>query len=77
MLRIRIRLGGRTHAKIFSIVVIEKSLPRQSKYIEKLGWYNPVSKEGTINKDSYDKWLSIGAKPSDRVCNLYKRLCLS
>jgi len=65
--KIRLQRHGRTHAPYYHIVVADSRAPRDGKFIEKLGMYNPTSVPATIelNVDSAVKWLNNGAQPSD------------
>ena len=61
----------------FRIVVTEHTAsPKAGKFVEKLGTYNPKSKERTINEDRVKYWLSVGAKPSDTMHNMLVSLGL-
>lgn len=75
--RIRLRKISSTSKKRynFRIVVINKANPRDSRYIEELGYYEPSKNPATlkINKERYDYWISKGAQPSDTVTSLYKK----
>lgn len=72
MLKIRLSRGGRKNAPFYRILVTNHTSPRDSKFLEKVGTYNPLL-EGdhqnrvTINKERIEHWLSVGAKPSERV----------
>lgn len=72
MLKIRLSRGGRKNLPFYRILVTNSTSPRDSKFLEKVGTYNPLladDKEGrvVINKERVEHWLSVGAKPSDRV----------
>ena len=71
MLAIRFLRIGKKHQPSYKIVVIDKRRsPKSSKFIEQLGFYNPLTKEKGINKERIQYWLSQGAQPSDTVHNL-------
>ncbi len=73
MLRIRLARFGRRHRPFFRIVVTEARRPRDGKYIEVIGTYDPLAKKGekvSLNKERYDYWLKHGAQPSDAVLKL-------
>ncbi|MDD5668696.1 MAG: 30S ribosomal protein S16 [Candidatus Omnitrophica bacterium] len=74
--RIRLRRIGKNPKKRihFRISVADSRRNRDSKFIEELGYYNPVSKIGTVNKERFDFWVSKGAQPSQTVVNLVKKL---
>lgn len=69
---IRLSRGGRKKRPFYSIVVADKRMPRDGRYIEKLGTYNPLLNDEnesrvTLVEDRIKYWLSQGAKPSERV----------
>ena len=65
--KIRLQRHGRTHAPYYHIVVADSRAPRDGKFIEKIGMYNPTSVPATIelNVDSAVNWLNKGAQPTD------------
>lgn len=65
--KIRLQRHGRTHAPYYHIVVADSRAPRDGKFIEKIGTYNPTSVPATIelNLDSAVNWLAKGAQPTD------------
>lgn len=72
MLKIRLSRGGRKNLPFYRIVVTNHTSPRDSKFLEKLGTYNPLlenDKENrvTINKERVEHWISVGAQPTERV----------
>ena len=72
MLKIRLSRGGRKKLPYYRILVTNHTSPRDSKFLEKVGTYNPLladDNEGrvTIKKDRVEYWLSVGAKPTERV----------
>ena len=71
MLRIRFFRIGKKNQPLFRIVVTDKkNPPRGGRFVEELGFWNPLSKEKAVKKERVKYWLSIGAKPSDSVYNL-------
>jgi small subunit ribosomal protein S16 len=71
-LRIRLSRGGAKKRPFYRIVIADSRSPRDGKFIEKIGTYNPMlPKEGgnrlVIKKDRVKYWVSVGALPSDRV----------
>ncbi len=71
-LSIRLSRGGRKKRPFYSIIVADKRMPRDGRYIEKLGTYNPLladdnDKRVTLVEERIKYWLSQGAKPSERV----------
>lgn len=72
MLKIRLSRGGRKNIPFYRIVATRSTSPRDSKFLEKLGTYNPLLAESdenriTINKERVEYWISVGAKPTDKV----------
>ena len=75
--RIRMKRLGRKHRSYFRIVAIDHHQPRDGRIIEELGSYDPMIKntdERTqLKPDRIKYWLSVGAKPSERVAMLLKK----
>jgi len=67
MVRIRLARRGRKKAAMYDIVVADAKAPRDGRFIEKLGTYNPISNPTKIvlNVDKAVKWLLNGAQPTD------------
>jgi small subunit ribosomal protein S16 len=78
MVVIRLARGGSTHRPFFSIVVADKRERRDGKFIERLGFYNPIAKDGEENlrfaADRMTYWKSVGAQASPTVERLIKQL---
>jgi len=71
MLAIRFYRTGKKHQPSFKIVVTDKKRPpRGGRFVEKVGFWNPLTKEKNLNKERIEYWLSVGAKPSVSVYNL-------
>ncbi len=71
-LAIRLARGGRKNRPFYRIVVADKRMPRDGRFIEKLGTYDPLLASDNENrvrlvKDRIEYWLGQGAKPSERV----------
>ena len=72
MLVIRLFRVGKKNQPSFKIVVTDKRKPpRAGRYIEEVGFWNPVTKEKVLKKERILYWLSVGAKPSPTVFNLF------
>jgi small subunit ribosomal protein S16 len=73
--KIRLKRMGANKSPFYRIVVADSRSPRDGRYIEIVGTYNPVSQpaEVKINEDLALKWLQDGAKPSDTVRNLFSK----
>jgi small subunit ribosomal protein S16 len=73
VIRLR-RMGAKKDPK-FRIVVAESKSPRDGRFVDELGHYNPQPKEAELKVDleraAY--WLSVGATPSDQVKSLFKK----
>ena len=74
MVRIRLRRVGSTHQPHYRVVVADKESPRDGRFIEVIGFYNPRTEPGTIelNEERVYHWLSVGAQPSESVQKLFK-----
>lgn len=71
MLVIRLLRAGKKNQPFFKIVVIDKRKPsRSGRFLERVGFWNPLTKEKNFNPERIKYWLSKGAKPSDTVYNL-------
>ncbi|GLB46829.1 30S ribosomal protein S16 [Philodulcilactobacillus myokoensis] len=70
--KIRLRRMGSKRRPFYRIVVADSRSPRNGRFIEKVGYYNPLTKPSTVklqDEDIFD-WLKKGAQPSDTVKNL-------
>src|SRR5215212_2778679 len=71
-LSIRLTRGGAKKRPYYRIVVADSRSPRDGRFIEKLGTYNPLLAKGSpervkLDAERISHWLSVGAQPSDRV----------
>ena len=72
MLKIRFQRIGRRKNPSFRIIVAQSTIgPKSGKFIEKLGFYNPIEKTKGINKDRVLYWIKQGAMMSDTAHNLF------
>ncbi len=74
MVRIRLRRVGAKKQPSYRIVVADKEAPRDGRFIENIGFFNPRTEPETVELDA-DRalyWLSVGAQPSDAVARLLK-----
>jgi small subunit ribosomal protein S16 len=71
--KIRLKRMGAKKTPFYRIVVADSRSPRDGRYIEVVGTYNPVTQPAQvqINEELVLKWLQDGAKPSDTVRNLF------
>lgn len=80
--KIRLARGGAKKRPFYSIVVADIRAPRDGKFIEKIGTFNPLLNDDHPNKlvvkeDRVKYWLGTGAKPTDRVAKLMSKLGLT
>ena len=70
--KIRMRRMGAKRKPFYRIVVADSRAPRDGRFIEEVGYYNPVSqpKELKLDEDRIFEWLKKGAQPSDTVRSL-------
>lgn len=73
MVKIRLKRIGNKFNAIYRIVVADARAPRDGKFIEEIGFYNPHSKELKIEKDLAFKWLSNGAQLTDTAKDLFTK----
>lgn len=76
MVRIRLRRTGKTKQPSYRVVVADSRSPRDGKFIEIIGHYNPVQQPKVleIKADRARYWLGVGAQPSDTVVHLFKKV---
>lgn len=74
MLKIRLQRTGRENIPFYRIVVAEHARPVKSKYIERLGTYNPVPNPWILEVDAakVQEWIKKGAQPSSTLARLFK-----
>lgn len=71
MLKIRMQRVGRINQPAFRIVVVEHTAsPKAGKFVDKVGTYNPKTKERTLDEAKIKHWISVGAQPSATVHNM-------
>ena len=73
--KIRLARGGAKKRPFYRIVASDARSPRDGRFLEKLGTYNPMTTDGTLNVDRarVDYWLSVGAQPTDAVRRLLRK----
>lgn len=77
-LKIRLARGGAKKRPYYRIVVADSRMPRDGRYIERVGVYNPMlakddPKRVELVEDRIRHWISVGAQPSDRVARFLGR----
>jgi len=77
MVTIRLARGGAKKRPFYHVVVTDSRNRRDGRYIERLGFFNPVAKGNAptleLKSDRIEYWISQGAQPSDRVAQLIKQ----
>lgn len=75
MVRIRLRRVGSRNQASYRVVVADKESPRDGRFLEIVGHYNPRTEPSTIvlKDDRIYYWLSVGAQPSESVESLFKQ----
>jgi len=75
VLKIRLRRTGARKKPSYRIVVAESTAPRDGKYVEIIGTYDPLTEPATIkiDGDRAKHWISVGAQPTERVVKLMAR----
>ncbi len=70
--KLRLRRMGKKKQPIYKIVVADARSPRDGKFLEAVGIYNPLTNPHTINvkEDRVNYWLNVGAQPTDTVKSL-------
>ncbi|MHC1683221.1 MAG: 30S ribosomal protein S16 [Clostridiaceae bacterium] len=72
--KIRLRRMGAKKAPFYRIVVADSKFPRDGRFIEEIGYYNPTTEPMTvkIDNDKAAQWIKNGAQPTDTVKKLFK-----
>jgi len=78
MVRIRLRRVGGKGQPSYRVVAADKEAPRDGRFIEVLGFYNPRTEPATIQlkEDRIYEWMSKGAQPSDSALKVFKSVGL-
>ncbi len=77
--KIRLKRMGSKKKPFYRVVVADSRFPRDGRFIEEIGYYNPNVDPAIVEIDSEkaEKWLNTGAKPSDTVKSLFKNKGIS
>ncbi len=77
--KIRLKRVGAKNSPVYRIVVADGRSPRDGKFIEELGTYNPIKagENFTINLDRANYWVKNGAQPSDTVASFLRKAAKS
>ena len=75
MVKIRLKRMGAHKKPFYRVVVADSRTPRDGKFIEEIGYYNPLVEPPTIKIDDEQakKWLENGAQPTETVKSLFKK----
>ena len=73
--KIRLRRMGAKKAPFYRVVVADSRYPRDGRFIEEIGFYNPLTEpsEVKIDAEKAKKWIANGAQPTDTVKALFKK----
>ncbi|MEG2570049.1 MAG: 30S ribosomal protein S16 [Clostridia bacterium] len=76
MVKLRLRRLGAKKAPFYRVVVADSRFPRDGRFIEEIGTYNPLTEpaEIKIDTDRALEWMKNGAQPTDTVKSLLKRV---
>jgi small subunit ribosomal protein S16 len=72
MIKLRLSRGGRKNLPFYQILATNSTSPRDSKFLEKIGTYNPIlvdnnTQKLVVDKERAEYWLSVGAQPTEKV----------
>ena len=70
MLKVKLFVRGKKHQRTYRIVIAEARSKRDGKYVDDLGFWNPITKEFKIDKKKLKLWLEQGAQLTDGVRKL-------
>lgn len=78
-LKIRLARGGSKKRPFYRIVVAENTSPRDGRFVERVGSYNPTLTSDhkdryVVNEERAKYWMSVGAAPTERVAKIFGRL---
>ena len=75
MVKIRLKRMGMKKKPFYRLVVTDSRSPRDGRFIEEIGYYNPISEPVELKVDlaKADEWIKKGAQPSDTVRGLLKK----
>lgn len=77
--KIRLRRMGAKKSPFYRIVVADSRYPRNGRFIEEIGYYNPLTEPSVVKVDAekVKQWMAKGAQPTDAVKSILKRAELS
>ena len=73
--KIRLRRMGAKKAPFYRVIVADERAPRDGKFIDEIGYYNPLTNPADVKIDAEkaQKWLANGAQPTETVAKLFKK----
>jgi len=71
--KIRFKRMGSKKNPFYRVVVADSHFPRDGRFIEEIGYYNPLTKEVKIDNEKAAEWVGKGAQPTDTVRALLKK----
>ena len=73
--KIRLRRMGAKKAPFYRIVVADSRYPRDGRFIEEIGYYDPTKEPSVvkIDEEKAKKWIASGAQPTDTVKTIFKK----
>lgn len=71
--KMRLKRMGAKKAPFYRIVISDSRTPRDGRFIEEIGYYDPLKKDLKIDSDKAAAWLKNGAQPTETVKTLLKR----
>ncbi len=76
MVKIRLRRDGAKKAPYYKVVVADSRYPRDGRFIEEIGAYDPMQNPAMIKIDAekYEAWVKNGARPTDTVRALFNKV---
>lgn len=73
MLKLRLKRNGRKRQPSYRLVIMESTSRRNGRPIDEVGYYNPITKELSVNEDKIIQWLKYGVQPTETVVQLLKK----
>ena len=71
--KIRLARQGSKKRPFYRIVATDKRSPRDGRFIEQIGYFDPLKPDFRLDQPRYEHWLKHGALPSDTLASLVKR----
>ena len=72
MIKIRLSRAGRKKHPVYRMVVADSKAPRDGKFIDYIGTYDPILKSGNIDVEKAKNWIKKGAKPTERAVKVLR-----